>query len=261
MATRHRREEIFMEEVVRRVTGATVEHVDDGSAPGMVDALITYPGGRRAALETTTVADRKRLQMESFDTALIVPETPHWWELRYPKPLSRKDIEKHVPVLIAWIDQLGFRDVSELKNLLSGRPEWEWYRRTGVRLRRYEGASTGGRVDILPEGGGGAVDEFLRGLGDWVEGQQGEDWWTSNVAKLARSGYEELHLAVRLHESGMPFPTWMGLWDPTEIRSREPQGMEPLTDLWIIPAYGRTVTRWSRSSGWTATVYEPALSN
>jgi hypothetical protein len=253
-----RPEEIFLEEVVRRVTGAVVEHVDDGSAPGMVDALIFYPDGRMAALEITTVGNRKHLEMESFDHMLEVPGTPHWWDLRYPGPLSRRDIERHIPVLIGWMDRLGFEDVSELGKLLAGWPEWQWYENAGVQLRRYKGASTGGRVDILPMGGGGFVDERLEGLCEWVESQQGESWWTSNVEKLARSGHSELHLAVRLHESGMPFPMWMGLWNPTLIQTPEPTGMGPLTDLWILPAYGQTVTRWSARTGWTATVYEPA---
>jgi hypothetical protein len=258
VSTRHRPEEVFIEEVIRRVTGAEVKHVDDGSAPGMIDALISYSDGHTAALETTTVADPKHLQMESFEITLKVPQTPYWWDLRYPKPLRRKEIETYVPTLIGWMDQLGFHDAKQLENVLSGREEWAWYVRSGVKLRRYEGTTNGGRVEILPDGGGGVVDEYLEGLSEWVEGQQSEDWWTSNVAKLARSGYSELHLAVRLHQSGMPFPTWMGLWDPIEIRSREPNGMEPLSDFWIIPAYGHTVTRWSRSAGWTGTVYEPA---
>lgn len=257
MPGQHRLHERFIEEVVRRVTGAAVEHVDDGSVPGQYDARLTYPDGRLAALEMTTLADEAALEMLAFPIELELPETPHWWDLRYPRGrVLRKDIKRHVPALVRWLDQLDIDNADKVESWLRVAPEWRWYERSGVRLRRYGTTSRGGRVDVLPDSFGGVVDDKLEGLADWIESLQGEQWWRDNTAKVARSGYEELHLAVRLHDSKVPFGIFAGLWNPEEIRSREPSGMAPLTDLWLVVGYGDTVTRWSSGSGWTVHVYE-----
>ncbi|HOW01051.1 MAG TPA: hypothetical protein PLY19_06230 [Rhodoglobus sp.] len=250
--------ELFFEDVIRRVTGDTVEHVDDGSAPGMVDALIRRKDGSIAALEITTIAENEAMQMESFSLELEVPETPHWWDLRYPGlSLTRKDLKVHAPALIRWLDQLDLDDAEKLGDWIRSTPEGQWYQRTGIRLRRYPGASGGGRVDILPKGSGSASDSYLEGLADWVESIQSTRHWIDNVAKLERSGYEELHLAIRAHESGMPKSLWMGMWTSGEIRSRQPEGMGQLASLWVLTAWGRTLVQWSRGTGWRSHEHQP----
>ncbi len=245
-----------MEEVIRRVTGLPVEHVDDGAVSGYHDAEIYYPDGGVAAVEMTTLSDPVALEMLSFPIELELPETPHWWDFRYPPSrVLRRDIERHVPALVRWLDLLDLDDADKAEDVIYGTAEWAWYERTAVRLRRFSGTSRGGRVDVLPEGSGGAIDEYLEGLAGWVESLQAEPIWIDNVAKLARSGHEELHLAFRLHESRVPFSIWSALWDADEIRSPDPSGMDPLTDLWLFVGYGTTVTRWSREVGWTSHVF------
>lgn len=78
---------------------------------------------------------------------------------------------------------------------------------------------------------------------------QAEPSWSENVVKLASSGYSELHLAIRLHDSQVPFGLFAGLWNPEEIRSADPSGIGPLTDLWLVIGYGNAVTRWSSGQG------------
>ncbi len=51
-------------EVVRRVLSADVAHYDTGGRQGAVDALITYPDGRRAALEVTLLTDAAATELE-----------------------------------------------------------------------------------------------------------------------------------------------------------------------------------------------------
>jgi hypothetical protein len=243
--------ERFIEEVIRRATGLEVEHVDDGSRPRMFDALIRYPDGREAALEMTTVGDRAVMQMRAFPQELEIPTTPHWWDFRYPPTgVRRRDIERHVPKLIEWLDQFDVADAENLPSFLRVTEEARWYESAGVKLRRFGHTSKGGRVDILPDSWGGGVDEKLRTLADWIEELQLQPWWADNVAKVAASGRDELHLALRVHDSGAPFPIWSGLWDPEEVTSRDPNGMAPLTDLWLVGGQGTTVVRWSRGEGW-----------
>ena len=251
--------EAFFEDVIRRVTGDEVVHVDDGSSARMVDAHIRSADGSVAALEITTVTENRAMQMESLPTDLVLPETPHWWDLRYPGvSLNWKEAELHVPALIRWLDQFKLNDAEKLGDWISPTPEWQWYRRTGIRLRHYAGASHGGRVDILPNGKGAIVDSRLEGLAAWVEGLQQQPIWVENVIKLASSGYDDLHLAIRVHESGMPASLWMGMWDPVDIAASDPNAMEPLTNLWLLSAYGRTVVHWAKDVGWRAREYEVA---
>jgi len=248
--------ELVFEDIIHTVTGNEVEHIDDGSKPGMVDALIHHADGSVAALEFTTVTANAAMQMESFPIELEVPETPHWWDLRYPGvSLSRKEVEEHVPAFIRWLDQFDMDDAEKLGKLIQPTAEWHWFKRTGIRLRRFPGAMSGGRVDILQEGSGAAVDTYLEGLAYWVSNLQDDRLWTDHVAKLARSGYEDQHLAIRVHQSGMPDSLWLGMWDSREIRAPAPTGMGSLARLWLMTAYGTTIVSWSRSDGWASHQY------
>jgi hypothetical protein len=72
-AMKVRRSEKLAYEVVRRVLGADVEHVDDNRTRGHYDAVIHYPDGRTAALEVTTIGDLRGIELRSMDHRLPVP--------------------------------------------------------------------------------------------------------------------------------------------------------------------------------------------
>ena len=250
--------ELWIEEMIRRAMDVDVEHLDDGSTSGMVDALILYADGSAASVEITTIAEQVALEAAAFPTSIEV-QSHGWWELRYGNPrTSRKDVDRFGRALVRLLEALELTDAAELpESVLSGLPEGRWLVREGVSLRRYAGVARGGRLDVLPAAMGGGVDEYLVGLADWVEDVQETPAWQDNLSKLVRSGRDELHLALRIHSSGMPFALWSALWDPEEVRSRSPRNMEPLTHLWLFVGTGTTVTRWDSMSGWRILSYAP----
>lgn len=248
--------ERFMRIVLSRSLGVPVEHVDDGSRPGHHDAEIRYPDGRVAAVEFTTVGDPDALTMDRFPTSLEVPDTPFWWTLRYPvRGVSWRELRQHVPTLVQWLDRLEIRDAADARSHLRGSPEWDWLERNDLSLRHFGPTKNGRRVDVLPDSFGGVVDVNYLGLLPWIDGLQREHWWAENVAKLERSGRAELHLALRAHESGLPFGILSALMDGRQILGEEPRKMEPLTDFWIVAHYGRSAAHWSRGRGWTVHDY------
>jgi hypothetical protein len=251
-----RRYERFLRHMMSRCLGVPVEHVDDGSSNGMYDAEVRYPDGRIGAVEFTTLGKRAALEMESFPTTMPLPSTSHWWTLRYTNNGVRwKDIEKHVPMLVMLLDERNMRDADDLRDDLRGTDVWEWYQRNGLSLSHFGTAVDEGRVDVLPRGGGGVVDSEYFSLNPWVEGMQSEAWWSENVSKLARSNLSELHLALRLHDSEVPFGILAALMDGSPIPVGHPAGMAPLTDLWLTIAYKTNVAHWNHELGWTVHDY------
>jgi hypothetical protein len=248
--------EAAYERFIARVLHARVEHFDDGSVNGMVDALIYREDRAVAALEVTTVADETVMEMESFDIHIDLPESAYWWDVRYPgASLNQKELKRHLAAVVRLLDAEGLDDAIKLDVSDRSAPEIRWVRENEVRVRRWGAREGGGRAAVLPEASGSFVDERLEGLTDWVLSVQNEPWWTSNVGKLASSGYTELHLAVELHQSGVPAPLWFAFWGGAEIAAQPLTGIEPLTDLWLHGGGGGRVVHWSSQPGWESHPY------
>ncbi|MGL4339876.1 MAG: hypothetical protein ACRCSP_05585 [Rhodoglobus sp.] len=249
--------ELVMEEAIRRITGATVTHGDDGSENRMVDAYITRPDGTCAALEVTTLADPQALEMLKHDSPFAV-ESSHSWVLEYPGPsLSRKSAQRHVPKLVQWLDERDIVNPDDSAEKLPDTEEWQWYSREDEICLHRNPASKAGLVAMqLKPVAGWAQDEYPDMLAEWVEDLQKQQWWIENTQKLQVSGCEALHLAVPLHYSsvhltdgGVPFSIMSTLFSPQRVDSRGPTGMEPLTDLWLL--FGTTMVHWARGVGWS----------
>jgi hypothetical protein len=60
---------------------------------------------------------------------------------------------------------------------------------------------------------------------------QTEPWWTENVAKLTRSGHTELHVALRVHESGVPFALLCAIMDGDTIPVGDPAGPSVVPEI------------------------------
>lgn len=254
-----RADEKTFREIIAFVSGSRVDRFDDGSQNGMVDAIIRHESGQRGAIEFTTIAESAAMEMDSWAFDLRLSGTLHSWEVRYPgRTLSRKLLSKHIPALISALDEAGLDDAEDLPSTFGATDAWRWFSQSGLRLRRYGGEMDAGHVYVLRKGSGAAIDLRLKGLPAWLANIQAQPVWGENVRKLERSGMHELHLGLRVHESGIPIGLWMGLWNPGEIDMPEPKGMAPLSDLWILPPYGRFVIHWSEKSGWTSSEYRLA---
>lgn len=253
MATVPSHQERFAYEVVRRVLNVDVAHVDDNSAAGQFDALITHRDGRTAALEITTVADPRVLEMESFKPVLEVPDAEGIWIFRHPGHVQMRAARRHVPTLVRWCCAVGALGTVVLPDEFKDTVPMRWLRQSRSRLDRIRAKEdVPGRVHLMAEPIGGTSDSHLENLSYWVEEKQLEPWFAENQTKLARSGLEEQHLFLRVHSSAIPYSLYDGLLAPEEdVLADRPEGMGSITDLWLMTDFGRQVTRWSAETGWS----------
>lgn len=277
MAQQTRRMERFIEEAIRRVTGLAVDHVDDGLVAGKHDAEIVLLDGSRAALEITSLIDPAAAAMAAMESKYIVEGCEGTWMLTYRgSGTNHKAMRARLPALLRWLEsqevtdtddyvtrmtRVGFQVETQMATVEDERlwaefnssAEWDWLRSAELRLRRIESSARAGQVYLQPAGYASFVDEKLTGLAPMVESWVSEPWWSENVQKLQRSGYDELHLAIYLDPSKTPLPVWFRLLDgnATEIASPAPAGVEPVTDLWLFTPWSARGARWSNLTGWS----------
>lgn len=257
-----RKSEMFAFAVIAQALDAEVVSTDDGSLPAMADAHIRYPDGRYAGLEVTALARGRELEME----ALAAGSNGSWsigrfeglklaWTCRWQQPSRVKEIIRWVPSLAALCEKAGVNDPDLLLAQEPSDPALRWYETAAVSMSGVPAGSTAGKIYLLPEAIGGAIDESLTGLTPWVSQQAQQPWMLDNVAKLVATGLTELHLFVPVHQAEMPFPLLCGLIDPPEDPPGHPELPAGLTDLWLAPRFSQVLIRWSTTTGWTTYRY------
>lgn len=251
-AVEGRPEERYAAEVLRRVLGVEVAHEDDGSSPGMVDALFEYPDGRLGALEVTTLGDRRAMEREALtakrDWAV---EGAAWaWMVHVGDGVDLRDLAKHLPVLIRECEEIGVTDPRQVRGARTQSVAHTWLDGVDVRFHGYPTSRRHGAVDVLPAGSGGAVFEGLDGLPAWLEARLEEADLQRKLEKLRRTGREELHLFLRVHDTALPF----SLYYPLAWGEAVPDGLDPpadLTGLWLAPAWRNPILSWRSDIGWS----------
>lgn len=249
---RVRNEERFAEEVLRRVLGVEVSQRDDGSSHRMPDALFRLPNGIEGALEVTTIGEREALEREAIGakTDWHVEGAQWAWMVHVGSGVAMREFERYLPMLVRACERSSATDPRLLPHDLQRCEAFEWFEGADVSMHGFPQTSRPGAIDVLPDGGGGAVCEHLDELPCWLTARLREPDLHGKVEKLKTSGRRELHLFLRVHESAMPFslyyPLAWGGYVPTE-RLEAPDG---LTGLWLAPAWRNPILWWSASAGW-----------
>lgn len=107
-----------------------------------------------------------------------------------------------------------------------------------------------GTIDVLPDGGGGAVYEHLDGIPQWMAGRLREPDMAENIDKLRTTGRDELHLFLRIHDTAMPFSLYHPLAWADCVPSDPLQAPPGLTGLWLAPAWKNPILWWGSRTGW-----------
>lgn len=252
MVTRRRSEERFAEEVLRRVLDIEVVQRDDGSSPRMADVLFRLPDGRDGALEVTTIGEREALEREAIAarTDWRVEGSTWAWMVHVGRDVVMRDLGRHLPTLIRTCESHGASDPRRLPGEHRQTDAFDWLDESAVSMHGFSETNRPGAIDVLPEGGGGAVLDHLDELPLWLATRLGEPDLDENMQKLRATGRDELHLFLRIHDTAMPF----ALYDPlawSDCAPREPlDAPTGLTGVWLAPAWRNPILWWSLSGGW-----------
>lgn len=107
-----------------------------------------------------------------------------------------------------------------------------------------------GAIDVLPDGGGGAVFENLDELPQWLAARLDEPDLAEKLDKLRATQRAELHLFLRIHDTAMPFSLYYPLAWGDYVPARLLDAPTGLTGLWLAPAWKNPTLWWGASTGW-----------
>jgi hypothetical protein len=258
--TKESSEEIFARKVVAHFTGAISEHADGkGAPPGSPDALLTYPDGRVAPLETT-IASRgtERHLADLLKRHGAFTDAPGQWgwsvQVASPEEFDRVvGIADHIMLLMEsygagqlWdidarriardVDAVWARDEAEsifsphpnLKRKSDDHPLVYWSEQSSTAVWRDDGEALteGIRLELL-------TPNSVR-----------------HLEKLLRYQADERHLFLLVGSSGATPAAHIALVGPENVPTEDPDLPEGVTDLWLHSGFGQTMVHWRRGTGW-----------
>lgn len=218
----------------------------------MPDALFRLPNGIEGALEVTTIGEREALEREAIaaKTDWHVEGAQWAWMIHVGRGVVMREFERHLPTLVLTCETSSATDPRFIPYNRRRGDSFEWFDSADVSMHGFPQTSRPGAIDVLPDGGGGAVYEHLDELPLWLGSRLRDPDLDGNVEKLRASGRRELHLFLRIHDTAMPFslyyPLAWGDYVPTESLDA-PDG---LTGLWLAPAWRNPILWWSASTDW-----------
>jgi hypothetical protein len=243
--------------VAHALPGARVARHDDNSADSMVDAIITYPDGRTAALEVVMDADpdfqRIRARLHNTGQIIPAPQLKYAWHVSVADDAFVREIREGIVTLLGHIEQPArlhltwpggyrWRDAADIDAAFKA---WGVLRATPY--DRFSGAPA--KVFLWPRVLGG-----FEGAPDVVP-QRACEFLTNTApdvpAKLAASGLAERHAFIWATIT-TGFEVLMVL-EGEELPTQPPDLPEGVTHLWVAGSHTRERTlRWQPASGWSS---------
>jgi hypothetical protein len=233
-----------------------------GGPPGLHDFEAHLPDGSAAAVEVTGEVDAQRLSLASSAerrlSSITLPNSASLWLVGLAvgarvSAIRPDDLRR----LLGELEASGRRNAHDLGDYRD--PFVARLRAFGVESVYAAEAKAGSEGKVIVQAGtyggwgwdGAAIDRWLAGF---LVSDQG----INKLGKLGRARAAQRHLAVVLD----PFsPAGMGI--PLGLTARHERGAadyslpsfappEPLTHLWLLPAFTvtREALRWMRDDGW-----------
>jgi len=252
--------ERYITECVAQAIGATWAPHDDNSQPAMYDVTLTHADGTPAALEISRAGDDTAFWLEKYCSEPKAAPGEYDWTVTVPAGLglTPKILAKFLPALITECEAAGVETPDALpavQNWLpgAGGPNAAgWYvavRGHGLIMQRFTRPPNRPQITFSLISGGN-IDRGLRTLDAWMCGQVTEAWFASNVEKLVMSGFDELHLAVSLHDVAVPEDLLVSFMKATGLDSSSALDAGPLTDLWLFAPFAPVFLHWTKGDGW-----------
>lgn len=250
--------------LVERATGARARAHDIDGRQGAYDVALTYPDGRRAALEVTTNARpgiRERGVLLGRSRSAWPNPGRLGWSIVLGTPAEIPRLRAVYARAITTCEALGAADPASLPaDVLDADPELRWLADGSasslVAVPHGGPHSTRPRhVTVTPRPAGTDVDSRLAALPDAVSRLLLVPHVARRVAKVASAtGVDERHLLVGVGEGGLPDAVYRALSAPVAALPHEDPVLEEprLTHLWLTTDWsGSPLVCWDRANGWT----------
>ncbi|WP_460662316.1 hypothetical protein [Kribbella swartbergensis] len=224
-----------------------------------MEAYLTFPDGRQAAFEVTTLADPSDMQLDSLlarDNYSWALPGEWWWSFANGDVRDLPRLRACFERVVLTCERYWVMRPTDLPRLVrQGDADLEWlWREASVTMTGHPDVPVldGEQVrhaSITPRGGGGSVDEALIGLATELN----EPFRTSPVRerfnKLLRHQADERHLFLAVHEQSLPFAVFYGLAFGSELPPDPLPVPDGISALWLAPAYSSRLLLW-RSGEW-----------
>ncbi len=218
----------------------------------MPDALFRLPDGRNGALEVTTIGEREALEREAIaaKTDWHVDGSNWAWMVHVGRGVAMRDLVRHLPALVLTCEDHGATEPRLVPYEHRQVEAFEWFATSNLSIHGFPGTSRPGAIDVLPDGGGGAVCEHLDELAQWLAERLREPDLAEKIEKLRATGRNDLHLFLRIHDTAMPFSLYYPLAWGNYLPSEPLNAPTGLTGLWLAPAWKNPILWWSATGGW-----------
>ncbi len=245
--------------IAEKVLGAVATPWDVDGRQGVVDAMLTLPGGARAAFEVTALAAVGALQTDALlgrDDFGWPSPGQWWWTVQVGSPRDLPRLRGAYSRIALLCEAAG---VTRPAQLWHGPEEvdpdivWLVEESTSDMWGHPQVAAVDGDkirdTMVVPAGRGGGVDHSLAGLKQALIEAFAKPPMPRHLEKVALAEADERHLFIPVHRSALPFAVADGLWTGATLPPEPPPLPAKVTHLWIAPALGRRILLWT-PRGW-----------
>jgi len=217
----------------------------------MVDALFELPDGRDGALEVTTIGEQEALEREAIAAKhdWRVDGARWAWMIHVGRDVLMRELERHLPTLVLTCERHAAKHPRLVPYEHRRSAAFEWFDASDISMHGFPETTRPGAIDVLPDGGGGAVFEHLHELPAWLALRVREPDLAENIDKLRATGRAELHLFLRIHDTAMPFSLYYPLAG-NYVPGSPLDAPKGLTGLWLAPAWKNPILWWGLRTGW-----------
>jgi|SRR5579875_464676 len=257
-----RPEEVWAKSCIEQaLPEVTVCPHDDGSADSMYDLKIVNPDGSIEAVEVTTAADRKYVELaRALDEKVRrwqVPGLTGTWWVRVLPSASAKELRRQLPDILQKLEASGterLRGSSTSPDVMAITLE-----KLGIIEASSEAViEHAGRVFVIAEVAMERMGGFTPATGDllatWLSEWVADPARSDNIQKLAASGATEKHLFVLVASFAPPGNVTLILTEENPPLPTVPPSLPPeITHIWVMSMWidwGNGL-RWSRDDGWS----------